>query len=75
MSDSTVLVSRNLARTEKKFHTNPDCPNVPSRAREWTLERADRYDLEECKMCSGDFETTPSTKSHYNALRAAAKER
>ena len=55
----TVLVAAYLNRTDGCYHTDPECNNLPERTREWTIDRAERRDLTECRMCIGDISRSP----------------
>ena len=70
---TTVHVARNVTNSDGKYHTR-ECKSFPENDKQWSLERAERRGLTECKYCSGEY--SPATVQDWGpqmALRRAAE--
>ena len=56
MTDDTVYVKCiSQGGSRRIYHTDPECPNIPSNAHE--VERSKLWDsVRECMVCSGDMD-------------------
>lgn len=64
-----VLIGKNNASTENKYHPNPECVNLPERTREVPIAQAERRGLSECRICRGRHGSRG--QQDYTGLRQA----
>jgi hypothetical protein len=63
MTDDTALVSAKDITRVIRYHTDPNCQNIPPEVREWSVQKAENRGLTLCRYCDPDHEVDNSSRS------------
>lgn len=77
--DEMVYVSQRnnggSTNKERVYHTNTDCRHYrEDNVYEWPKQKAEAWEIRECRECSGDYERTGGDQSMHYALKRLGEE-